>query len=78
MDLRVGVRVVRVLLGLSCYGDPVLGRLILGADCGYPQRMPARLNGSNNSSLVTDRLRDQIYVGNMAVACACCDFHAQN
>jgi len=33
-----------------------------------------RLNIRNNSSLVIDRLCDQAYVGNMAVACVYCDF----
>ena len=37
-----------------------------------------RLNSSNNSSLVVDRLCDQEDVDNMAVACEYCDFRAQN
>ena len=57
--------------GLSCFvmGTPVLDRLILGMDCGYPQRMWARLNSSNSSSFATDRLCDQIDAGDMAAAC---------
>ena len=56
---------------LSCFvmGTPVLERLILGMDCGYPQRMWARLNSGNNSSIVTDRLCGQIGVGDVASAC---------
>jgi len=38
----------------------------------------ARLNSSNNSSLVVDKLCDQGDAGSMAVACVYCDFHAQN
>lgn len=59
------------LPGLSCFGMriPALERLISGMDCGYPQRMWAGLNGSNNSSLVTDSLCDQIGAGNMASVC---------
>jgi len=37
-----------------------------------------RLNPSNNSSLVIDRLCDQVEAGDMAVACVYCDFHASN
>ena len=37
-----------------------------------------RLNGSNNSSLVVDRLCDQADADNMAVACVFCDFHVLN
>ena len=47
-------------------------------DYSYPQRVSARLNSSNNSSLVTDRLRDQIDAGDMALACVYRDFHAYN
>ena len=57
---------------------PALEKLISGMDGGYPQRVRARLNGSNNSSLVVDKLCDQGDAGNMAVACAYCDFHSQN
>ena len=56
----------------------MLERLILGMDCGYPQRMWARLNSGNNSSIVTDRLCDQTDVGDVASACVYRDFHAQN
>lgn len=58
------------LPGLSCFvmGILVLERLILGMDFGYPQRMWERLNSSNNSSLVIDRLCDQIGANNLAVA----------
>jgi len=39
-----------------------------------------RLNDSNNSSLVIDRLFDQVAVDadGMVVACVYCDFHAEN
>ena len=57
---------------------PVLERLILGMGGCYPQRMWARLNSSNNSSLVIDRLCDQGDAGNMAVACFYCDFHTHD
>ena len=79
-SLLSGVKVVMKVPNLSCFvmGTPVLERLILGMDCGYPQRMWARLNSSNNSSLVTDRLCDQIDTGDMAVVCVYRDFHAQN
>ena len=40
--------------------------------------MWVRLNNSNNSSLVIDKLCGQIDVGKMAVACAYCDFNAQD
>ena len=68
------------LLGLSCFvmGISVLERLILGMDCGCPQRMWARLNSSNNSSLVTDRLCDEIGADDLTAACVHCNFHAQN
>ena len=36
------------------------------------------LSSSNNSSLVIDRLCGLIDVGNTAVACVYCDYHAQN
>ena len=38
--------------------------------------MHKRLNTSNNSSLVIDRLCDQVEVGNTAVACFYCDFYS--
>jgi len=37
-----------------------------------------RLNSSNNSSLVIDRLCDQLTADGMAVACVYCDFNAQD
>jgi len=40
--------------------------------------MWARLNSSNNSSLVVDRLCGQADLGKVAVACVYCDFNAQN
>ena len=66
------------LLGLSCFviGISVLERLILGMDCGYPRRMWARLNSSNNRSLVTDRLRDETDADDVTAACVHRDFHA--
>ena len=39
--------------------------------------MWARLNNTNNNSLVIDRLCDQIGAGNMAVACGC-NFRARS
>ena len=54
----------------------MLERFILGMDCDYPQRMLTRLNSSNNSSLVADRLRDRMDAGGVAVACVYRDFHA--
>ena len=79
-SLLGGVKVVMGVPGLSCFvmGISGLGKLILGMDCGYPQRMWARLNSSNNSSLMTDRLCDPIDTGDMALACVYRDFHAQN
>jgi len=53
-------------------------RRILGMDDGSPQRVCVRLNSSNNSSLVIDRMCHQADEGTMAVACVYCDFHAQN
>ena len=40
--------------------------------------MRTRLNRSNNSSLVIDRLCDQLTADGMAVACVYCDFNAQD
>jgi len=59
-------------------GIPVSARLILGMGGDYAQRVEARLNNRNNSSLVIDRLCDQADGDNMAVACVYCDFSAQD
>ena len=40
--------------------------------------MWTRLNSSNNSSLVVDKLCGQGDAGDIAVACVYCDFHTQN
>ena len=37
-----------------------------------------RLTSNNNSSLVIDRLCDQVDAGDIVVACVYCDFYAQN
>ena len=64
---------------LFCYGDPGVGKTYLRYRWRLPlKRVCARLNDSNNSSLVIDRLCSQVDAGNMAVACVYCDYHAQN
>jgi len=63
---------------LFCYGDPGVGKTHLRYERQLRLQCVARLNSSNNSSLVIDRLCDQVVAGNMAVACVYCDFNAQN
>jgi len=60
---------------LLCYGDPGVGKTYLRYEWRQPLKS-ARINSNNHSSLVVDRLCDQIEAGNTAVACVYCDFYA--
>ena len=63
---------------LLCYGDPGVGKTYLRYERQLRLQCVTRLNSSNNSSLVIDRLCDQVVAGKTAVACVYCDFNAQN
>ena len=71
--------VARELPSLSYFamGTLVLERLISGIVCRHPYRARARLNSSNNSSLVVDSVCDKEDASDTAVACVYCDFYTQ-
>ena len=77
-NLDIRVQVAMELLGLCRFVMGIPSWKDLGVDYSYPQRVSARLNSSNNGSLVTDRLLDQIDAGDLTLACVYRDFHAQN
>jgi len=62
---------------LFCYGDPGVGKTFLRYGWRLPLKI-ARVGSNDNSSLVIDRLCDQVEAGNMAVACVYCEFYTQN
>jgi len=61
---------------LFCYGGPGVGKTYLRYKRWLPLKS-ARINSNNYSSLVIDRLYDQVEASDMAVACVYCDFYAQ-